>query len=64
MVDVVVVDVGCVVDLLGRWWWWRTAISWAAGSTHWRHAIVSTRDCASLFYKETKNMKVTTMTVL
>lgn len=49
MVDVVVVDVGGVVDLL---WWGRgrsTAVSWTGWCTHWGGAAVSTRDGASLF---------------
>lgn len=67
MVDVMVVDVGGVVDLLGRrWWrwWWCTTISWAGGSTHWSHALVSAGDCASLFCEETQNKKVITVTML
>ena len=54
VVDMVVVDVGGVVDLLGWGWWWRTTIGWAGGSTHWSHTIVSTRDCASLLCGEKK----------
>lgn len=50
MVDVVVVDVGGMVDLL---WWgrgrWSTAVSWTGWCTHWGGAAVSTRDGASLF---------------
>ena len=49
MVDVVVMDVGGVVDLL---WWGRgrsTAVSWTGWCTHWDGAAVSTRDGASLF---------------
>ena len=67
MVDMVVVDVGSVVDLLRRWWWgwwWRTTIGWTGRSTHWRHAAVSTRDCASLFCGETKYMEVITVAML
>lgn len=52
MVNVVMVDVGGVVNLLwwGRgWWWWGTAVSWAGWCTHWGGALVSTWDGASLF---------------
>ena len=52
MVNVVMVDVGGVVNLLwwGRgWWWWGTAVSWAGWCTHWGGALVSARDGSSLF---------------
>lgn len=50
MVDVVVVDVGGMVDLLwwGRWRW-SAAVSRAGWCTHWGGAAVSARDGASLF---------------
>lgn len=49
MVDVVVVDMGGVVDLLWGRWRWSTTVSWAGWCTHWGGAAVSTRDGASLF---------------
>lgn len=63
MVDVVVVDHGSVVDLLGWWRWWSTTIGWAGRSAHWGCALVAARNCSSLFYKETKNTKDTSVRI-
>ena len=52
--NVVVVDVGSVVDLLRWGWGWCAAVSWAGWCTHGSGAAVSTRDGASLFCKDKK----------
>lgn len=50
--DVVMVDVGGMVDLLGWGWGRSAAVGWAGWCTHWSSAAVSTRNGASLFCKQ------------
>ena len=59
MVNVMVMDVGSMVDLLwwGRGWWRRSAaVGWAGWSTHWSCAAVSARDGASFFCWDKKEL--------
>lgn len=54
VVDMVVVDVGGVVDLLGWGWWWSIIIVWVGGSIYWSYIIVFIRDCVFFFCGEKK----------